>query len=244
MNILSTFKIHPLFYVFALISCLTGMFHAFVIFTSIIFIHEMGHVLAGIILKIYPEKIMILPFGGLTVFRMPINISINKELFIATMGPLVQLLFFLFFHEDIYKTYNLFILVFNLLPIYPLDGSKIINLLMNKLTSFKKAFFVSLYLSFISMIIFLFLQNGFNLGWTLIISFLFFKCLDEFKNFASIFNKFLYERYINNFRFKKIKIINSKFSMKRDYEHLFKINDNLIKERDFLKKRFDFKDKT
>lgn len=237
-------KIHPLFYLFAFITILTGMFHDFLIFTSIILIHEFGHVFAGICMKCVPEKIIILPFGGLTIFKMPINISINKELFIALMGPITQIVCWIFFFKgETYQHFNQFILLFNLLPIYPLDGMKILNCLMNKLSSFKKAFFLSLYISFICMGVFLILifYQKFNLGWIIILFFLCVKCIEEFKNFHDIFNKFLYERYTNNFKFKKIKIVNSLFSMKRDYEHIFKIGTNLRKEKEVLQKRFDFK---
>ena len=106
-------KIHPLFYLFAFITILTGLFHDFLIFTLIIIIHEVGHVFAGICMKCFPEKILLLPFGGLTIFKMPINISINKELFIAIMGPITQIIFwFLFFRYDTYYNFNLFILIF------------------------------------------------------------------------------------------------------------------------------------
>lgn len=237
-------KIHPLFYLFAFIAILTGLFHDFLIFTSIILIHELGHVFAGICMKCFPEKILILPFGGLTIFKMPINISINKELFIAMMGPITQIIFSLiFFKGETYQHFHLFILLFNLLPIYPLDGMKILNCLINKLSSFKKAFFLSLYISFVCMsfLVILIFYQKFNLGWIIILFFLILKCIEEFKNFPNIFNKFLYERYTNNFKFKKIKIVNSLFSMKRDYEHIFKIEKNLRKEKEVLQKRFDFK---
>lgn len=237
-------KIHPLFYLFAFITILTGLFHDFLIFTLIIIVHEAGHVFAGICMKCFPEKILLLPFGGLTIFKMPINISINKELFIAIMGPITQIIFwFLFFRNDTYYNFNLFILIFNLLPIYPLDGMKILNCLINKLTSFKKSFFLSLYISFICMgfLVLLIFYKNFNLVWLIILFFLFVKCIEVFRNFPNIFNKFLYERYNHNFKFKKIKIVNSFFSMKRDYEHIFKIGKNLRKEKEILQKRFDFK---
>ena len=73
-------KIHPLFYLFAFLSSITGLFYEFVIFTIIIFVHEMGHVTAGLLFKINIKKILILPFGGLTIFEMPINIRLYKNI--------------------------------------------------------------------------------------------------------------------------------------------------------------------
>lgn len=252
MIIANTFKIkiHFLFYIFALIAILTGMFKEFLIFTSIIIIHELGHILAGVFLKIYPEEIVILPFGGLTIFKMKINTPINKELFIAIMGPLVQLLFwillsYLGISNKTYDNYNFLILFFNLLPIYPLDGSKILNCLINKILSFKSSFFICIYLSFISLSLFIvcIFSKIFNFGWILILIFLIIKVINEYSNFNNLFNKFLWERYNYQFYFRREKIIDSIYLMKRDYKHLFRLNNFLKTEREILGKRFDFKNK-
>ena len=249
MNIFK-FKFHPLFYLFAFISILTGLFKDFLIFSFIIVVHELGHIFGALLFKIYPEKIVILPFGGLTIFKMPINISLNKELMIATMGPLLQVfVWFIFFINNIvnetYNTYNLFILIFNLLPIYPLDGSKIFNLLINKLISFKKSFFITIYISIITIIIFIILlvKQNFNLGWLIILMFLIIKIINEYINFNNLFNKFLWERYNYKFKFKKTKYIKSIFFMKRDYRHILNENNFFRTEKEFLGKRFDFKNK-
>ena len=242
-------NIHPLFYLFALISIVTGLFKEFIIFTFIIITHELGHILAGIILNIYPETINILPFGGLTIFKMKINTSINKELFVALLGPILQVIVWfvvsLKYNNIIYDKYNFFILIFNLLPIYPLDGSKILNCLVSKFLSFKKSFFITMYISFITISVFIFFifYQYFSFGWILILFFLCLKVIKEYKNFNNLFNKFLWERYNYFFYFKKEKTINSYSSMKRDYKHIFKIGNTFKSEREILRKRFDFTNK-
>ena len=72
------FKIHPFFYIFALICILTGYFKNFIIIMFIILFHEMGHILAGLYFKWKIEKIIILPFGGLTLFNEKINRPISE----------------------------------------------------------------------------------------------------------------------------------------------------------------------
>ena len=54
-----------------------------------------------------------------------------------------------------------------------------------------------------------------------------------------IFNKFLLERYLNNINFKKEKVINDVSKMKKDYRHLFYIDNKYMTESTFLKKMFD-----
>ena len=65
---------------------------------------------------------------------------------------------FLFLKHPFYE-YNLYILLFNLLPIFPLDGSKIFNLFLNQLFSFKKSHIYSIILSIIMLSFFLFQKN-------------------------------------------------------------------------------------
>lgn len=239
-------KIHILFYIFALVSVLTGMFREFVIFTSIIIIHEFGHILGALCFKIYPKQINILPFGGLTIFNMKINTSINKELVIALSGPVFQIIIFYLLKNKIinpvFSLYNYFLLIFNLMPIYPLDGSKILNCIFNKITNLKKSFYITIYLSliFVSIFLLIIFFKHLSFGWILILLFLVIKVIDELKNFNLIFNKFLWERYNYKFHFKREKLIKSVNQMKKDYQHIFKQNNLLLNEEEILRKRFDF----
>ncbi len=184
-----------------------------------------------------------MPFGALTLFHEKINRPLKEEFIILIMGPLFQLFFvFIFFKNNKYIIdYSNIILMFNLLPMYPLDGSKLLNIFLNKITSFKKSHIYTIYISLFT-IIFLSLKVKFNLIFLLILLFIFIKIIDEYKNHNSLFNKFLLERYQNNFQFKKEKIIKSQnvTKMKRDYRHLFKVGKTYKTEKEILKKRFDF----
>ena len=86
------------------------------------------------------------------------------------------------------------------------------------------------------------LKVNFNLIFGLIILFIAFKVIDEYKNHNSLFNKFLWERYNNDFKFKKKKIIRGKNvkKMKRDYRHVFYTQDKILTEQEILQRRFDF----
>lgn len=241
-------KIHPLFYLFALIAIITGLFREFLTFTFIIVIHELGHIIGSILFKIYPKQINIYPFGGLTILNMKINTEIYKEFIIAVSGPIFQIISFLLL-KDIFGTnyvkYNYFLLIFNLLPIYPLDGSKILNCFVNKIVSFKLSFYITIYISI--MCSFLFLTFVFfkhlSFTWIPILGLLLVKILEEGKNFRFLFNKFLWERYNYKFKFKREKLINNTDQMHKDYKHLFKINHYLWNEEEILRKKFDFKNK-
>ena len=126
-----TFKIHFLFFISAFICAITGLFKDFIMITSLILFHELGHIFFAILFRWKIEKVIIFPFGGLTVFNQKINSSLKEEFFIAIAGPIFQILFFILINDQniLFKHYHTLILLFNLLPVYPLDGSKILNII-------------------------------------------------------------------------------------------------------------------
>lgn len=101
------------------------------------FIHELGHMLAGIVLKLKPKALNFMPFGisiTFETFEYKKLVEIKKIL-IAIAGPLTNLIICIiafFLHIDlatkaiiIYS--NILIALFNLIPIYPLDGGRILK---------------------------------------------------------------------------------------------------------------------
>ncbi len=211
----------------------------------ITFVHECGHITAALYYKWKIEKVILLPFGALTVFREKINRPLKQEFIILIMGPLVQLisvaLYLQINYDQFILNYSNLILMFNLLPIYPLDGSKLLNIILNKITNFKRSHLLTIYISLLT-IAFLLLKVKFNLLLLLILFFIAVKVIDEYRNHNSLFNKFLWERYTNNFAFIKRKVIKGKevTKMKRDYKHIFYSGGKYITEREILRKRFDF----
>lgn len=237
MKIISKIKIHPFFYLFAFIFILTGYFKSFIIITFIISFHELGHILISQLFHYKIDKIILLPFGGITIFKDFINRPMRQEFLVAIAGPLFQSILFLFLKGE-YFYYNLFILLFNLLPIFPLDGSKIFNLILNLFSNFDKSHFISIILSFATLSFFLFYKN---LIFYLVLFFLFCRTIKELKEHHFLVNKFLFERYLYDFKFNKTKIIKGDDTkkMKRDHKHLFYFAHTYHTERQILKRMFD-----
>jgi stage IV sporulation protein FB len=239
------FKIHPLYYVVALITIFTGLFKDFIYVTLLIFIHEIGHISGAIYYKWKIKKVVILPFGGITIFNELINKSLKEEFVILILGPIFQILFYfilclLNIESNLITSYHYSLLIFNFIPIIPLDGSKLLNILLNKLFSFKLSHILTIIISLISFT-YLFIRTIIlkNLILFIIIFFLLLKIIKELKLHRYIFNKFLFERYNYNLNFKKTKKIKGLklFKMKKDYKHLFYLN-TYITEKDVLKKYF------
>lgn len=243
-NIYKKIHIHFLYYLVALLAIITGLFKDFIIFSLLIIIHELGHIFIALYYRWHVEKIIILPFGGMTIFKEHLNKPIFEELMIVIMGPAMQHLFYLLAMNlkpnFLLMNYHYTILFFNMLPIIPLDGSKFLNLISNLILPFKYSHLITIYFSFLVLIgIILFKIN--NLVVLLILIFLTIKVISEYKNHKYIFNKFLFERYLYRFNFKKSKVIKGiKLAlMHRDHSHFFKVGNSFIKERKILEQKFD-----
>ena len=194
---------------------LIGSFMPFIILLLLIIVHEIGHFLTAIFFKIEVDKIYIYPFGGVSKFNISLNESLLKEFLILIMGPLFQIAFyFIIINIDYFNNYinlitvyNYTILLFNLLPIYPLDGGKLLNIILSTKLSFRNSFDVSIIVSYLTLLlisIYLLCRN-LSLNIVVIISFLIFKISKELKKRKYIFDKFLLERYLNRYSFKKRK---------------------------------------
>jgi len=233
------FKVHIFFYFVGLICFLTGNFKNFIIFTSIIIIHELGHIIGALICNWNIDRIILLPFGGITIFKEHLNKPLKEELLITLLGPLFQIVFCLIFKNNSTVSYfNFAILFFNLLPIYPLDGSKLVNIFCNKISSFKLSHKITVFISIISLIILIILKNN-SLLIVLILLFLLIEIIKEINKHSYYFNKFLLERYLYNFDFSKRKVIKNVNKMMKDTKHVFYIDEKYYTEKDFIRKMFD-----
>lgn len=244
MKIISKIKIHPLYYIVAFICVITGMFHAFVIVNTLIFIHEMGHVLASIYYGWKIEKILLLPFGGMTIFKESLNRPIKEEFVVASMGPIFQIVCFCFLRNFGYTeitTYHYALLCFNLLPMVPLDGSKILGCLLYSFFSFKKSGNLLILISFVTSIFLLLLSLCFrNLILLVLLLFVLKEIHKNYQLQPYLFYKFLLERYLSFLVFSKVCYINGANvnKMRKDYNHMFYVDSTFKSERQILRTFF------
>ncbi|MBR2786684.1 MAG: site-2 protease family protein [Clostridia bacterium] len=130
-------------------------------------LHELGHLFVGLFLGFTLESLSINPLGLSINFSVKLddynkrvkngNVLALKRLVIASSGPAVNfilaILFLLFDVEllDIKKEFliysNLLIGLFNLIPIYPLDGGRIIKNILHIIIGLEDTYS---YINFIS----------------------------------------------------------------------------------------------
>lgn len=244
-------------YTYILISIgfiLTGYFSNLLVFTSIIIIHELGHYTMARLNNLKVEKIVIYPYGGLVKMNNLINTNINKELLVAISGIVFQIIYYLIItylyqqgiiREYIFKlftTYHENILFFNILPIHPLDGSKILNLLLSKAVPFNLSNKINIIVSIITLILLISI-NYYNFNYTMILTIgvILDNLIKHYKQLKYIFNKFLLERYIYNLTYTKRKKITKINNMYKDKYHILKENNQYITEKQALSHKFQGK---
>lgn len=151
------FKIDLKFFLIAILFFMTSQIKVYAIMMICAIIHELGHLLVGILLGMKPEKLEIIPVGIRVTFKInikDINSKIKqtnkleiKKIFVAIAGPVVNLI--LIYIAAISKTNiiskinfiyaNLLLVIINLVPIYPLDGGRILKGIISIFKGKKKA---------------------------------------------------------------------------------------------------------
>ena len=242
---------HKTYIILALSYIITGYYLNLIVLTSLIIVHELGHYTSAKILNFNVKKIIIYPYGGITIIDDLINKNINKEIIVAISGVLYQSLFYIIilylnklniirdYTFNIYTIYHKSLLFFNLLPIHPLDGSKILNLIISKFIYYNLSNKITIYISIITLIILLKtkIYNN-NYSYIFILSILITYIYKYIKNLKYIYNKFLLERYIYNIDYKKISIINNINKMYKNRTHIIKNKKKYFKEKKYLDKYF------
>lgn len=203
-------KIHPTLWIVIGIAVLTAHFQAILMLFLVIFVHEMGHACCATYYKWRIKSIMILPFGGMMETDEYGNRTLKEDLFVILFGPLQHLWLFLLafslhfvglIQDDTFTTFsyvNGAVCLFNLLPIWPLDGGKILFLFLSFRYSFIKSHKLALQLSLtISVLLFLVMIS---LGWSslnalIIFAFIVYSIVMDWRQRQYIFMRFLLERH-------------------------------------------------
>ena len=164
---------------FAVAFLLVGRIEIYVILMLFGLIHELGHLLCGLLLGLKPGQITLMPYGLKLNFRINYNdynkkikkgnlLSI-KKIVLYLAGPITNLIIcsmvvvLSLFNENIKLLNcsneqifycNLIIAVFNLIPIYPMDGGKILQETIHIFCGLRKSYKVIQEITWISLGVF------------------------------------------------------------------------------------------
>ena len=238
---LNKFYISPLCPIFVIFLLFFNLFDEALVLFILCFIHETGHALVGLLFKCKIKTISLNVFGfSLDIEGIEYKKFYQQILFFLA-GPLtyfISLLFLLIlrnfnvindYHYNLFLNDNLSLALFNLLPIYPLDGGHILDS-VNRLffpvkDCYKKRKIYNV-ICFIPTLFLLIKSNQIILIIILVIFLLL--TLFSFDNYSYYLNKRL---FIDLNYSKKVSFNNELFHYKNNY---YLINGELINEKEMI----------
>lgn len=145
-------KINLKIFLFLIIFIITKQIKIYAMLMLFALIHELGHLIMGMILGFRPESISIIPTGFSIKFKAKCeyyntkikrgNLLSIKKIMIVCAGPLTNIILIIvgiIYYNlsgnpeilniplDLFMYSNILIFIFNLIPIYPLDGGRILK---------------------------------------------------------------------------------------------------------------------
>lgn len=144
-------KVHYSFVIYIFILFFLGLLNYFLVFFISILIHEITHAVIGMFYGLKIKNIGI-SMGGVSIEFDNFNLNYIKKIVIYATGPVMNLFLSLVTYCIFKERYIFFVLtnlalaIFNLIPLYPLDGGKIIYEIVNKFFYLKKTILKDLYI--------------------------------------------------------------------------------------------------
>lgn len=171
------FKVDLKIFLFLILFYITGQLGEYAVILILAFVHELGHLLAGIILGMKPAKLELKPYGISISFKINPN-DYNKKIakgnllelkkaIVACAGPVTNLIIIIItlnlrlniFTSLLIIYSNILLIIFNLILMYPLDGGRIVKSLIYLFLGKKKAEKYTNNISFIFLIIVTFMGS-------------------------------------------------------------------------------------
>ncbi|MBN9653823.1 site-2 protease family protein [Halobacillus sp. GSS1] len=214
--------IHPLFFLLAFSALLTGAIYDFIVLFSIVIAHELGHFLMAKRFGWRVERMEIWLFGGAVVSEEHNTRPFREQMLVVIAGPFQHLWIFVLLMTlqsiigvhpllDAAFFYNGVIFLFNMLPVWPLDGGKLLFYLLNRFFAFRVSLAVALSLSLLFMTFagfWMFTGGRWTLAAILLTAFLFIENVLEWKRKSYTMMRYLLYCTYQNRESLKTKYVN------------------------------------
>jgi stage IV sporulation protein FB len=143
------------------LSVVMGYYIELLTLFGIVIIHELGHVVAAQHYGWKVTEIQLLPFGGVAIIDEQGSVTAGEEIVVALAGPLQNVLMISFallmkstaLWDDGWVDYfvqaNMGIALFNLLPILPLDGGRVLQAILSYSTPYYYTLKLTIWMSLV-----------------------------------------------------------------------------------------------
>lgn len=157
----SLFYVHPVTLIIIFFALVLDQFYYLFIHFFLTFIHEMSHCLTAMFFKVKVNEVAFLPIGFYAKIDDLENTSAFKQFLIILNGPLSFIISYLlikycfefnlisFYTKEFALEANLTIMLFNLIPFYPLDGGRLIDIVLSNYLNEKKVRKIRLFLNLV-----------------------------------------------------------------------------------------------
>lgn len=154
-----TINVNLKIFLFAILFYITKQIQIYAMLMAFALIHEIGHLICGLVLGFKPKSLKIMPLGIAIEFnvlcedcnkkiKLGNNLAI-KKMILALAGPITNISIVVicillrnYIEQEVCTKIiyaNILIAIFNLLPIYPLDGGRFLKSLIHIIKGNKKA---------------------------------------------------------------------------------------------------------
>jgi stage IV sporulation protein FB len=157
----TSYRFHPLFTLMLIGSVVTGYLLEAITLFGIVFLHEMGHMVAAKSFGWRVKEVQLLPFGGVVVVEELGAVPAYEDLIVALSGPLqhVWMIGFACIMKlvnpasaewwNYFIEANLMIGLFNLIPVLPLDGGRVLQSLFGYMMPYHRSLLYTTILSLV-----------------------------------------------------------------------------------------------
>lgn len=134
----------------------------------LVFLHELAHILAALLIGLKPYRIVFFPFGVNLKLKNSIIGSLSDEIILYLSGPLLNAILAAlstFFYKKHYFSLfyynNLGLFLFNILPILPMDGGILLKKILSARVGYRKSEKILKFTSIILITFLIFVQGYF-----------------------------------------------------------------------------------
>lgn len=192
--------VHPFTLLYLLMAFLADNLSNYLIALIIVCIHEYGHYYFAKKYHFEINKVTVFPFGAFLSLEDYGLHHIVEEMIMLLGGLVTHFFIFIIFKFVWYQEYvlqvNQLILAFNLLPIYPLDGSKLFLLVLSLYIDYYRAIRIQIKLSILTLAILIINYHG--LGYWLVAGYLIYINYTYIKEFRYQIIRLYLQRMIKN----------------------------------------------
>lgn len=230
-KLLHKVNVHPATVIYFVISLFTGYLKDYLIIYLLVCFHELCHFIMAYSFHFEIGKIEFLPFG---LYLELVDYGFKPKIIdciVILSGLCSHFAVYLFnvyvLNDSFVYMMNRIIFVFNLIPIYPLDGYRLVLIIIQNFMDMKKSIYIMNKLSILLLCVFMVFYN--SVGNYVLFGYLLYMNVLNYYNV----DRYLMKYYLNiTYQFNNKKRIHTKLRYIRDCDNYYLFNNKIYNAED------------